>query len=75
MENIKVLGHFVGIVKKVQTTIDGGFRLTLDIPETNKEAAKALMDLQNKSNIFVFGEPVVIREEAEDGTEEENDPR
>jgi hypothetical protein len=68
MENVKVLGHFIGVVNKVQTTRDGGFRLTLDIPETNKEAAKLLMDLQNKANVFVFGEPVVVKEEEpEDG--------
>jgi hypothetical protein len=47
-EEMRVFSHFVGIVKKVQTisTGDGAFRITIDIPETSREAVKKLMDVQ-----------------------------
>lgn len=34
--------HFVAAVQKVQTLVDGGIRLTLDLPET---AISAMADL------------------------------
>ena len=47
-QDMKVFTHFVGVVKKVQTisTGDGAFRITIDIPESSKEAVKKLMDVQ-----------------------------
>lgn len=37
---------FDAAVYKVQTLVDGGIRLTLDMPETAIEAASKLMDYQ-----------------------------
>lgn len=36
--------HFTAEIIKVQTTVDHAFRLTVDLPETECEAAKKLME-------------------------------
>ena len=47
-DELRVFAQFVGVVKKVQTLSggDGAFRITIDIPETSREAVKKLMDVQ-----------------------------
>lgn len=48
MNEMKVFAHFAGVIKKVQTLAggDGAFRITIDIPESSREAVKQLMDVQ-----------------------------
>ena len=38
---------FVCAVYKIQTLVDGGIRITLDLPENSSEVAKTLMDWRN----------------------------
>jgi len=40
---------FTAIIQKLQTTADGGWRLTLDAPESDFEAFKTLVAMQNKN--------------------------
>lgn len=44
------LGAALALINKIQTTIDGGFRLTLDLPDSEVGLIKTLMDL--KSNPY-----------------------
>jgi hypothetical protein len=41
--------HFVAQVIKVETMADGGIRLTLDMPETEIDAAAAMMKAKQQS--------------------------
>jgi len=40
---------FTAIIQKLQTTADGGWRITLDAPESDFDAFKALVNMQNKN--------------------------
>ena len=44
--------RFSAQVVKVQTTIDGGIRLTLDLGEAETETAKHLMDIRRAGGLL-----------------------
>lgn len=46
--------RFAAQVFKVQTTIDGGIRLTLDLGEAETEVAKRLMDIKRASGLLAI---------------------
>lgn len=46
--------RFTAAVYKVQTTIDGGVRLTLDLPETAIAQAAMLMEAKQQGIPLVF---------------------
>lgn len=46
-------------VYKVQTLVDGGLRITLDLPEQATEAAHQLMNLRNLALIAIVAEAIV----------------
>lgn len=37
---------FKAIIHRISTTVDGGIRVQLDIPETDSQVAKELLDLR-----------------------------
>jgi len=49
---------FDAIVYKVQTLVDGGLRLTLDLPETAIPQAAALMECKREEIPLVFSAEV-----------------
>ncbi len=50
--------RFVAAVQKVQTLVDGGIRVTLDLPETAIEQAADLMILKREGvPVFVLCQP------------------
>lgn len=53
----KALGAARTIINKIQTTIDGGYRLTLDLPDSEIELIKTLMafkaDPYKQKELFV----------------------
>jgi hypothetical protein len=61
--------HFVAQVIKVETMADGGIRLTLDMPETEIDAAAAMMKAKQQSALvecaalFVKPLPVNVRQD------------
>lgn len=44
----------LAVINKVQTTIDGGARITIDINEQDKEAIKWLLDHKLSGNDLMF---------------------
>lgn len=53
-EGLKDIGTCLALVTKVQNTVDGGFRITLDISSDNVElAAKLLKAASNNDQMYV----------------------
>jgi hypothetical protein len=50
----KQLGHSTAIINKVQNTLDGGLRVTLDMTAQDIDLVKTLLDLAvNKGTVLV----------------------
>jgi hypothetical protein len=47
MENLKALGNAVAILEKVQTQKDGGFRVTLDLSDTEINLVSELLRVKS----------------------------
>lgn len=58
---------FTAAVYKVQTLVDGGLRVTLDLPETGLLAAASLMACQRQGAVLEITAVAVVREEESDG--------
>lgn len=46
MDEPKEIGSSVALIYKVQTTIDGGARITLDLPSVASDLAKQLLEMK-----------------------------
>jgi hypothetical protein len=46
--------EFVGAVQKVQTLVDGGLRVTIDLPETAVSEAAQLMECKRQGTPLTF---------------------
>lgn len=52
--DFKTLGSSQALINKVTNTIDGGLRITIDIPSTDIDLAKALLSLAvDSKEVFV----------------------
>jgi hypothetical protein len=64
--------HFIAEVYKVQTLVDNGLRVTLDLPESAIPAAAALMEAKRREYAVRVTVTVLSRKEKiDDDTEEE----
>lgn len=54
MNELIELGACEALINKIQTTIDGGARITLDINPDNLELIKKLMDIKFSQNGLVY---------------------
>lgn len=48
------LGSCEAIINKIQTTIDGGARVTLDLNSNDKELIKRLIDIKLEGSQTIF---------------------
>jgi hypothetical protein len=48
------IGSCTAIINKVQTTIDGGARITLDLNSHDKEIIKKLIDIKLDNNQIIY---------------------
>jgi hypothetical protein len=48
------IGSCEAIINKIQTTIDGGARITLDLNSQDKEVIKKLLDIKLMDNQTIF---------------------
>lgn len=48
------LGSCEAIINKIQTTIDGGARVTLDLNSNDKELIKKLIDIKLENNQMIY---------------------
>lgn len=60
----KEIGTAIAIVDKVQTTRDGGYRITIDLPDSEVSLAQNLLKIKAKGNQLVY---VVFIEKEQDG--------
>jgi hypothetical protein len=65
--------HFVAEVYKVQTLVDNGLRVTLDLPESAIPAAAALMEAKRREYAVRVTVTVIRRKEKIDHEEEQDD--
>jgi hypothetical protein len=63
--------HFVAEVYKVQTLVDNGLRVTLDLPESAIPAAAALMEAKRREHAVRVTVTVIRRKQDEDPEDEE----
>lgn len=47
------IGVAQALINKVQSTADGGFRVTLDLPETEIKTAQALMQKKTEMKLIL----------------------
>lgn len=57
----------LGSIRKISTALDGGYTITFDVPENQKEEVLKLFDLTNQS-VSVFVE--IFNEESEEVCQE-----
>jgi hypothetical protein len=48
------IGSCEAIINKIQTTMDGGARITLDLNSQDKEVIKKLLDIKLMDNQTIF---------------------
>jgi hypothetical protein len=63
--------HFIAEVYKVQALVDGGLRVTLDLPESAIPAAAALMEAKRREHAVRVTVTVIRRKQDEDPEDEE----
>lgn len=53
MGEMQEIGASLATINKIQTTVDGGARITLDIPEINHEIASRLLKLKMQGDALL----------------------
>jgi hypothetical protein len=54
LEVMTEIGSCTAIINKVQTTVDGGARITLDLNSNDKEIIKKLIDIKLENNQIIY---------------------
>lgn len=54
MNNLIEIGACDALINKIQTTVDGGARITLDINPDNLDLIKKLFDIKFSQNGYVY---------------------